>query len=151
MSISVTNEQLHQQQVNRNLTVVTILLALCGLTVVSNVYTMIPLIGILSSTFHVPTATAAWAGSSVFSLFYAFGFLIFGPISDRFGRKQVLVPGMITLSVSTLLVSFAQSIQSLLYFRAVQGFVAASFGPVALAYVFEYLSTGKKAHSRCLD
>lgn len=137
MSTSVTNEQLHQPQVNKNLTAVTILLAFCGLIVVSNVYTMIPLIGKLSSTFNVPTATAAWAGSSIFSLFYAIGFLIFGPISDRFGRKQVLVPGMIALAASTLLVSFAQSIQSLLYFRAMQGFVAASFGPVALAYVFD--------------
>lgn len=137
MNTSVTNEQQYQPLVNKNLTVVTILLTFCGLIVVSNVYTMIPLIGKLSSEFHVPTATAAWAGSSIFSLFYAIGFLIFGPISDRFGRKQVLVPGMIALSASTLLVSFAQSIHSLLYFRALQGFAAASFGPVALAYVFD--------------
>jgi YNFM family putative membrane transporter len=131
-------------QLNSSFTFITWVLTFCGLSVVSHIYTMIPITGELSRVFHVSTATAALA-SSIFSFCYAFGFLVFGPLSDRFGRKPVMVYGLVALTASTFVVGFAHTIGLLLVFRALQGFVAATFAPVALAYVFEVYPAEKRA------
>ena len=82
---------------------------------------------------------AAVALGTVYSLAYGLGFLIFGPLSDRYGRKPVLVPGMAALAVATAALSLASSMALVGVLRAVQGLLAASFAAVALAYVGEGL------------
>lgn len=127
-----------------SLSLITFLLAFCGLIIVSNIYTMIPIHKELSAAFQVPEIKAAWA-SSVFSICYAVGFLVFGPLSERYGRKQVIVVGLAALAVCTFITGFVHTIGLLLILRAVQGFVAATFAPVALAYVFETYPPEKRA------
>lgn len=144
MSMIETSLEAKSLQLKNSLTFITWLLAFCGLTVVSHIYTMIPITGELARVFHIPAATAALA-SSIFSLCYALGFLVFGPLSDRFGRKPVMVYGLAALTVSTVVVGFVHTIGLLLAFRALQGFVAATFAPVALAYVFEVYPAEKRA------
>jgi predicted MFS family arabinose efflux permease len=127
-----------------NFPLITILLSFCALAVVSNTYTMIPINKDLSEAFHVPEIKAAWA-SSVFSITYAAGFLVFGPLSERYGKKQVLAAGLAVLAACTFICGLVHSFGLLLSFRAVQGFFTAAFGPVALAYVFEIYPTEKRA------
>jgi predicted MFS family arabinose efflux permease len=127
-----------------NFPLITILLSFCALAVVSNTYTMIPINKDLAEAFHVPEIKAAWA-SSVFSITYAAGFLVFGPLSERYGKKQVLAAGLAVLAACTFICGLVHSFGLLLSFRAVQGFFTAAFGPVALAYVFEIYPTEKRA------
>jgi YNFM family putative membrane transporter len=129
-----------------NYMMVTILLSLTALMVLSSVYIMIPIVYDLSILFDVSIGKAAWS-TSFFALFYAFGFLVFGPLSDRFGAKKTIVVGLAALSLCTLLISTAHSLELLLLFRSIQGFVAATFAPVALAYIFEIFPTQKRATS----
>jgi MFS family permease len=65
--------------------------------------------------------------------------LIFGPLSDRYGRKPILVPGMVALALATAGLAAASSLPMVAVLRSVQGLVAASFAVVALAYVGEAL------------
>lgn len=123
---------------------ITILLSFSALVVVANTYTMIPINKDLSEAFHVPEIKAAWA-SSIFSITYAAGFLVFGPLSERYGKKQVLVAGLSILAACTFIGGLAHSFGLLLSFRAVQGFFTAAFGPVALAYVFDIYPPEKRA------
>jgi len=67
------------------------ILALSALLVVSQLYIPIPLIGLFSQTFQVTPATAVWIGSG-FGFAYAAGFLVFGPLSDHLGRRNLLIP-----------------------------------------------------------
>jgi len=127
-----------------SLSLITLLLAFCGLIVVSNIYTMIPIHKDLSAAFQVSEIKAAWA-SSIFSICYAVGFLVFGPLSERYGRKQVIVVGLAALAVCTFFTGFVHTIGLLLLLRAMQGFVAATFAPVALAYVLETYPLEKRA------
>ena len=127
-----------------NFSLITLLLSFCGLIVVSNIYTMIPINKEISEAFQVPEIKAAWA-SSVFSICYAVGFLVFGPLSERYGRKQVIVVGLAALAVCTFITGFVHTIGLLLVLRAMQGFIAATFAPVALAYVFETYPPEKRA------
>ena len=119
-----------------NYSLVTALLFWCALIVVSSVYITTPLVGMFASEFHVTQTIATWT-SSIFSLFYATGFLIFGPLSDRYGRKRIIVFGFCTLSVVTLLIGFTTEFHLLVLLRGVQGLVSATFAPAALAYVFD--------------
>lgn len=130
--------------VSFNLPLITVLLSFCGLIVVSNIYTMIPINKEISEAFQVSEIKAAWA-SSVFSICYAVGFLVFGPLSERYGRKQIIVVGMAALAICTFIAGFVHTIGLLLFLRAMQGFVAATFAPVSLAYVFETYPPEKRA------
>ena len=66
---------------------------------------------------------------SLFMLGFAIGQLIFGPISDKFGRQLPLRIGLILFILVSVLCVFADSIYTLLVGRFLQGLTAAS-GPV---------------------
>ncbi|SFG94094.1 Predicted arabinose efflux permease, MFS family [Desulfotomaculum arcticum] len=135
-STVISDNGLEKADAAFSLPLTTFLLAFCGLIVVSNIYTMIPIHKDLSVAFQVPEIKAAWA-SSIFSICYAVGFLVFGPLSERYGKKQVIVVGLAALALCTFITGFVHTIGLLLVLRAAQGFVAATFAPVAVVYVFE--------------
>lgn len=121
-----------------NAPVVVMVLALCGLLVRCQVFLAIPLVPAIGQAFGVSGLAAAWLGSA-YSFAYALGFLVFGPLSDRYGHKQVMVPGLLVFIPLTLAVGASPSFQILVLLRAIQGFVGATFVPTALAYVSEVL------------
>ncbi|MEW9672065.1 MFS transporter [Ammoniphilus sp. 3BR4] len=100
-----------------NFFLVRLALSFCGFIVVCNVYTMIPIIEDLAVQFQVSKVTLSWATSS-FTLFYSIGFLAFGPLSDRWGRWQVIVYGLGALSIVTLAISFTESVYMIIILRA---------------------------------
>jgi MFS family permease len=115
----------------------------CGLAVVSSLYITIPLVPVFADAFGASPDQAAWAGSG-FSFAYAVGSLFFGPLSDRFGRKQMMLASLVTLSVITPLLGLAGSLPMLIALRAIQGAAAASFAPAALAYAVEMYPQEKR-------
>ena len=120
------------------------ILALTGLAVVSELYVSIPLFPTMQQAFGVSQAQASWLGTA-FGLAYAAGFLIFGPLSDRYGRKAIMVPGLLGLTFTTLAVGFSTSYEVLVGLRVVQGVTAATFAPAALAYLGEQLPASLRA------
>jgi DHA1 family bicyclomycin/chloramphenicol resistance-like MFS transporter len=71
---------------------------------------------------------------------YGFAQLIYGPLSDRFGRRPVFLGSIILFSIASLACAFAQSIDQLLIARVLQGFFAAAEAVMCLA-VFKDLFT----------
>lgn len=138
MELSKENTSLHQ-----NYNVLTIILFWCGLVVVASNYLTIPLMSIFSDVFHASIAHVAWAGSA-FSLCYAAGSLFSGPLSDRFGRKQVMFNGLLMLTISTFAVPTFSNLSWVIALRSIQGFAAASFAPVAIAYVVDKFPAQKR-------
>jgi MFS transporter, YNFM family, putative membrane transport protein len=129
-------QKISNRSVNVPLTVA--VLSLSGLLVVSQLYLAIPLFPILSQFFDISPGFASWLSSS-FGFAYALGFLIFGPLSDRYSCKVVLVPGLTVLALATFAIGGSSSFETLVQLRGLQGFIAASFAPAALAYVSEVL------------
>jgi len=107
-------------------------LVVCALAVVSLLYLPIPILGMLAENYGVATAQAA-DSLSAFGFAYAVGFLVFGALSDRLGRKIVLLCGLCALAIITLCLIFVSNWQGFIALRICQGLAAASFPPVALA------------------
>ena len=72
---------------------------------------------------------------SAFFLGMAVGQLVYGPASDRIGRRPPLLAGLLLYVVATLACAFADSADALIVLRGVQGFAAASGQVLARAIV----------------
>lgn len=107
-----------------------------ALLVLMQLYVAIPLAPVIGTAFG---GAGSLVLNTAYGLAYAVGFVLWGPISDRYGRKAVLVPGMAALALATAGLVAAPSLPVIGLLRAVQGFIAASFAAVALAYVGEVL------------
>ena len=110
----------------------------CALLVLAQLYLAITLAPVIGEALGGGGPAAAAALGTTYALAYGLGFLIFGPLSDRYGRKPVLVAGMAVLA-ATAGMAVASSLSMVAVVRTVQGLVAASFSAVALAYVGEAL------------
>ena len=111
----------------------------CALLVLAQLYLAITIAPVIGEKLGAGGPAAAAALGTTYALAYGFGFLIFGPLSDRYGRKPVLVPGMAVLAISTAGLAAASSLPMVAVLRSIQGLLAASFATVALAYVAEAL------------
>lgn len=122
------------------------LMVFTALFVLTQLYLAIPLIDPVAADFGKgDDAGVVFALATVFSLFYAIGFLIWGPVSDQWGRKRVLVPGVLVLTVATAACAAAPSIAALAVLRGIQGLVASSFAPIALAWLAEASPPARRA------
>lgn len=114
------------------------LLMISAFLVVGQLYVTIPLTADIAARFSVSSEIAALAGT-VFGVVYALGVLIFGPLSDRYGRRRVIVIGLATTALTTALAGLAPSFALLLAARAAQGLAASTFPAAALSLVAETL------------
>ncbi|PHM30351.1 MFS transporter [Xenorhabdus innexi] len=132
-SLSVSSEQTYATSAR-----VVMLLAIIALFVLTQLYLAISLLEPVSQSFNLAdSGSATFALATSFSLAYAIGFLIWGPISDQYGRRIVMLLGLMAISIATLACSFAPSLPWLAGLRIVQGLAASSFAPIALAYLAE--------------
>ena len=70
---------------------------------------------------------------SVFLFGFAGGQLIVGPLSDRFGRRQILIPGLVIYAVFGAIAAISAALDWLLIARLLQGLGAASGFVIARA------------------
>lgn len=102
----------------------------------ANMYTTQAILPVFSYDFHVSAPTAGFT-VSVLVLAVAIGSLFYGPLSDRIGRKPVMVTASVLLTIPTLLCGFAPTFAALIIFRALQGLLVPGLTSVAIAYVHE--------------
>lgn len=79
-------------------------------------------------------SAAIWV-TSAYLLAYAVPLLVTGRLGDQFGQKRVYQVGMVIFTLSSLWCGMADSIESLVLARFVQGFGAALIGPQTLAII----------------
>ncbi|MFL0365252.1 MFS transporter [Pseudobacillus sp. 179-B 2D1 NHS] len=114
-----------------------------GLFIVSALFVTIPLNPVFMAEFHLTAERAALA-TSVCSLCYALGTVFFAPFSDRYGRKRVILFGLFALVIISPVIGLLNNYESILLFRGIQGFMAASFAPTALTFITELYPSKKR-------
>ena len=111
--------------------------------------------GVASMALYVPSLPAIQAEFAVapsetqltltlFFLGFSGAQLLFGPLSDRYGRKPVLMVGLVLYAIVSLACAFAWGIEALQTGRFLQGFVAC-VGPVVGRAVVRDMFDGPSA------
>ncbi|MDB4609991.1 multidrug effflux MFS transporter [Verrucomicrobia bacterium] len=72
---------------------------------------------------------------AMFFIFFAGGSLFWGPLSDKYGRKPVLLIGLALYTMASLGCAFSSEIGQLILCRIVQGFAGSAPAVVAIAIV----------------
>ncbi|MCZ8518313.1 MULTISPECIES: MFS transporter [Paenibacillus] len=128
----------------KNYSLMTVILCWSGLAVMSSLYVTIPLTTVFADIFGISLTQAAASGSG-FSVGFAIGCLIYGPLSEAYGRKLVIVIGLIALALLSLLLGIGiDNFIGIVILRSLQGAAAATFSPVALAYAVEMFPAEKR-------
>lgn len=83
---------------------------------------------------------------TTFFIFYALGTLVWGPLSDRYGRKPILIVGMGLYTIASALCAFMPSLDGLILCRIFQAIGGSTAGAVATAVVKDVYS-GKRRES----
>ncbi len=98
---------------------------------------MIAALGPLSNDLYVPSMSLVASGLEVSGsavqltmssllIGFSFGALIYGPLSDRFGRKPILCAGLTMYAIAGVLAALSPSLTYLVMARALQGFAASA-------------------------
>ncbi|MCY9666497.1 MFS transporter [Paenibacillus alginolyticus] len=77
---------------------------------------------------------------TAYALFYGLTAPLFGPISDKVGRKSMIVTGMLIFSIGTFFTGISNDFDTILVFRAVTGISGAIVMPSIFALVGDKFS-----------
>ncbi|MFD6162612.1 MFS transporter [Nocardia sp. NPDC060256] len=117
---------------------------LSALLATGQMYIPIPLFTAMKADWNVGSGVMTWI-ISAFAFGYAGGFVLFGPLSDRYGHRRVLMTGMLVAAVVTLLTGLAFSAPIAVGLRIVQGLVVGSIPPAIMAYVATRITPAHRA------
>ncbi len=111
-------------------------LALClgSFMIFSNVYVTQPLLPTLMDHFEISELQAGWS-FTITTLALGFSLLVYGPLSDAFGRKNIMLISMAGVVITTFLLSQTEQYNTLLILRGVQGFCLGGLPAIAIAYM----------------
>jgi len=96
---------------------------------------MLPALPDIAQAFHIVAANRPQQVLSTFMVGFGIGQFIMGPLSDRFGRRPVLLGGMILYGLASICAIAAPSFETLLLARALQGLGTAATRVIATSIV----------------
>ena len=96
---------------------------------------MLPALPDIASAFHITVVNRPQEVLSTFLIGFGVGQFVMGPLSDRFGRRAVLLGGMTLYCVASVLAIAAPSFETLLLARALQGLGTSATRVIATSIV----------------
>ncbi len=96
---------------------------------------MLPALPDIASAFHITVANRPQAVLSTFLIGFGVGQFAMGPLSDRFGRRPVLLGGMTLYAIASVLAIAAPSFETVLLARALQGLGTSATRVIATSIV----------------
>src|ERR1700730_18661711 len=96
---------------------------------------MLPALPDIASAFHITDANEPQAVLSTFLIGFGIGQFVMGPLSDRFGRRAVLIDGMALYCIASVIAVTASSFETLLLARVLQGLGTSATRVIATSIV----------------
>jgi DHA1 family bicyclomycin/chloramphenicol resistance-like MFS transporter len=106
---------------------------------------MLPALPNIASAFHITIANRPQAILSTFLIGFGVGQFIMGPLSDRFGRRAVLIDGMALYCIGSVVAIMASSFEMLLLARVLQGVGTSATRVIATSIVRDCYSGRRMA------
>jgi DHA1 family bicyclomycin/chloramphenicol resistance-like MFS transporter len=113
---------------------VSLMALMMGLTALA-VDIMLPALGEIGAALNVAEPNDRQLIITYYLFGFAFGQLVFGPLSDRFGRKRPLAAGLAIFAIADVMALLATDATTLFLARAAQGLGAAAPRVIALAII----------------
>lgn len=107
-----------------------------GFATFALLYCVQPMMPLLSRGFSINAAQSSLV-LSVSTALLAVGLLVTGPISDRIGRKPVMVAALLAAALCTIASALMPSWQGVLMMRALVGLSLSGLAAVAMTYLSE--------------
>ncbi|MFR5264714.1 multidrug effflux MFS transporter [Clostridium sp.] len=102
----------------------------------------LPALPSMVNTFHTNAAILNLT-ITFFFIFYAVGMLFWGPLSDKYGRKPILLIGMVLYALGSILCATATTVPLLIIYRILQAIGSGAAVSVSTAMMKD-VYTGKK-------
>lgn len=102
-------------------------------------YTCQPLIPVFSALYHISPATAGLSVSTATGSL-AIAMLLTPSLSDKFGRKAVMVVSLVGSTILSIVMAFTDSFSTILPLRVLQGIFIAGYPAIAMTYIQEEFS-----------
>lgn len=113
---------------------VTLVAALMGANALA-IDMMLPAMPAIGDAVGIPTENDRQWIITAFMLSFGVGQIMYGPLSDRFGRKPILLIGLVVYTVFSILATFAYSFETLIIARIGQGIGAGASRVLAVSIV----------------
>ncbi len=124
------------QKGTKEFTLANLALFAAGFITFANLYITQPLFPQFTKTFGVSPATASLS-LSLSTGVLSVTLILFGSLSEAWGRKRLMTISIFAASIFTILLAFAPTFEALLLLRMLQGFVFAGVPAIAMAYLAE--------------
>lgn len=121
------------------------ILGAAAFLVMFQAYLVAPLIPSLTRSFHT-TQSLIGLAIPAFTIPYGLSSLFYGPLSDRFGRKVIIMGLLGFLTFSTVLLAFSSTAIEFLLIRAMVGIATGGIVPISVALIgdiYPYEKRGK--------
>ncbi|MGJ5207606.1 multidrug effflux MFS transporter [Bradyrhizobium sp. HKCCYLR20261] len=96
---------------------------------------MLPALPNIGASFHIDVANRVQTVLSAFVIGFGLGQFAIGPLSDSYGRRPVLIGGMVVYAIASLLAIAAPSFELLLLARVLEGLGTAATRVIATSIV----------------
>lgn len=119
------------------------LLGLAGFVVMADNWVVSPILPAIAKDLGIDIASA---GLLISAYMVPFGLLqlVFGPLADRYGKKQVVTFSMIIFTLATAACALGMGLADLALYRALTGAFAASVMPISLALIGDLFPIEKR-------
>jgi MFS transporter, DHA1 family, multidrug resistance protein len=107
--------------------------------------TMLPGFQAMRESLRITNPNAIQYVISIYLLGMGFGSIVYGPLSDRYGRKAVLVPAIIGYAAFSFACRLSPSFEFLLAMRLAQGLCGAAMGVLVAAIIRDSFDGDKMA------
>lgn len=126
------NVSVENRSVNKNSIIV--LLGLAGFIVMADNWVVSPILPAIAQNLNIDISQA---GLLITAYMIPFGIfqIVFGPLADRYGKKQVITFSIIMFTFATGLCALGSSVTNLAIYRSLTGIFAASVMPISLALI----------------
>lgn len=109
----------------------------------------LPALPTMTSYFNVPEYLTNLT-LILFFIFFSLGILIWGPLSDKYGRRPILLVGITCYAIASLLCAASGNIYQLIVFRVLQAIGGSSAAAVATAIVKDLYKERKREKTLAL-